>query len=365
MKKMIFFAAIAALALGSCTKTEITGKTEQNAVSFGSYVGSTPVSKATVGDIDLAKLQASEDGFGVYCYYTAKDNYKAGESKPNFMLNQKVTYSSGAWTYSPLKYWPNNDGDKLTFRAYAPYSDGSANCISNLPGEDDARTTLTYTIDTTNPVDLLYAGSEGLSNCTKPSVTGTTNFAFKHALSKISFTYQASVDAVTPGSNDVDANTTINLTAVKVVGSALSESGTFNFATGEWSGLTASTDATLIDTTLAGATKVTSEKAALLRLLGDGSSKANKSCLVFPSASQDLKVTIKYDVITKDSNYASGEVKVPNEITKEISAPLEAGKHYVLNLQIGLTSVKVNVTSVVGWDDATTIIAVDLPKNNE
>jgi len=364
MKKMIFFAAIAALALGSCAKTEITGETVQNAISFGSYVGSTPVSKATVGDIDLAKLQASRDGFGVYCYYTDNSGYAAGTSKPNFMLNQQVTYGNGAWAYDPIKYWPNNDNDKLTFRAYAPYSDGSTNCISNLPGEDDARTTLTYTIDTTNPVDLLYAGTTDLTDLTKPSVTGTTNFAFSHALSKISLTYQASVDAVTPGSNDVDSNTTIKLTAVRVVGTALSESGTFNFATGEWSGLTSSTDATLIDT-IGVNTNVTSEKAALLRLLGDGYSKANKSCLVFPSASQNLKVTIKYDVVTKDSNYASGEVKVSNEITKEITAPLEAGKHYVLNLQIGLTSVKVNVTSVVGWDDATSIIAVDLPKNNE
>lgn len=39
------------------------------------------------------------------------------------MYNQAAEYDSktSAWTYSPIKYWPNRDGDKISFFAYAPY----------------------------------------------------------------------------------------------------------------------------------------------------------------------------------------------------------------------------------------------------
>ena len=42
---------------------------------------------------------------------------------PNFMYDQEVTYDSGAgkWTYSPVKYWPNNPENTITFWAYSPY----------------------------------------------------------------------------------------------------------------------------------------------------------------------------------------------------------------------------------------------------
>ena len=59
---------------------------------------------------------------GIFAYYTGSNDLTISE-KPNFMYNQEVKRSnaSSPWTYSPVKYWPNNPGDKLTFFAYAPY----------------------------------------------------------------------------------------------------------------------------------------------------------------------------------------------------------------------------------------------------
>ena len=45
------------------------------------------------------------------------------------MYNQQVTYNDGAWAYEPVKYWPNEFGnkaisdevDRLSFFAYAPW----------------------------------------------------------------------------------------------------------------------------------------------------------------------------------------------------------------------------------------------------
>lgn len=72
------------------------------------------------GEFTTDDLQAS--GFGVYCWYTGSSNFTtAYASTTVLMLNQKVEYKNDLWTYSPSKYWPLNDDDKLTFRAYAPY----------------------------------------------------------------------------------------------------------------------------------------------------------------------------------------------------------------------------------------------------
>ena len=76
------------------------------------------------GEFDDDALQAS--GFGVYCWYTGTKDYATGShikdyTKTILMLNQKVEYKNAQWTYSPTKYWPLNDEEKLTLRAYAPY----------------------------------------------------------------------------------------------------------------------------------------------------------------------------------------------------------------------------------------------------
>ncbi len=76
------------------------------------------------GEFTNADLQAS--GFGVYCWYTGTKDYATGShikdyTKTILMLNQKVEYKNAQWTYSPTKYWPLNDEEKLTLRAYAPY----------------------------------------------------------------------------------------------------------------------------------------------------------------------------------------------------------------------------------------------------
>lgn len=51
---------------------------------------------------------------------------------PNFMYNQVVSYDTDHWSYSPIKYWPNNGENTLTFWAYAPHPQGVDNGIELL-----------------------------------------------------------------------------------------------------------------------------------------------------------------------------------------------------------------------------------------
>ena len=146
MKKSLFFFAAAALALTACTNDDDALQTGQvqnsnRAVAFDTYTAGTTRAGDPTGVMTTDKLKTADKGFGVFAVYQDGTKYGSLSSTnkvPNFMFNQQVKWSD-AWTYSPLKYWPNettNDSqtspatsthtDYLSFFAYAPYVNLSA-----------------------------------------------------------------------------------------------------------------------------------------------------------------------------------------------------------------------------------------------
>lgn len=119
----------------------------------------------------------SGDRIGVFAYYN-------DSSTPDFMNNQEVAYDGTAWTYSPVKYWPTNVGDKLTFYAYRPYSDNSNNAAVKL-GTNNGKPLLTFNCPDAN-IDLIAAKESGV---TLSSNGGTVPLGFKHLLGKLMFTF--------------------------------------------------------------------------------------------------------------------------------------------------------------------------------
>ena len=96
------------------------------------------------GEYTTEMLQAS--GFGVYCWYTGSNHVDPAFTAPNthikdflgtngqlLMNNHKVTYSGGVWTYTPKKYWPINQEELLTLRAYAPYTSYVMTDVHGMP----------------------------------------------------------------------------------------------------------------------------------------------------------------------------------------------------------------------------------------
>ena len=176
----------------------------------------------------------------------------------NFMWNQKVEWSDPNWTYTPVKYWPNDNtpaDDKgaqgsvahsyLSFFAYAPYVEAA-----ELPGrEDDAAdgiiemtansanidaSYLYYRTSNDNPygvdesIDLLWATTQ---DCYKYDATSDDNdqgrvgdrvqLNFKHALAKLSIYTQLYVDRTADLSSDaypteLDSNTKIFIDNVTI-----------------------------------------------------------------------------------------------------------------------------------------------------
>ena len=141
MKKQLFFLAVAALALASCSSENDVMESQptqqvaaEQAVDFEAYLSRGTTRAGDNGVLTTATLQAHggltpNRGFGVFGYYTNGESY-TGSSRPDFFYNQNVYYSSG-WTYSPIKYWPNEFGgdaisdqvDRVTLFAYAPWVD--------------------------------------------------------------------------------------------------------------------------------------------------------------------------------------------------------------------------------------------------
>jgi len=149
------------------------------------------LTRAAVNTLNLSGVQTL--GFGVFAAHTGLHTYANSSISSNFMHNQKVTYSSGNWTYSPIKYWPNGeDGsdlpDYVSFFAYAPHSSVASACITDfsLPIEmGDPWLIYRLADDVASQVDLLYATP--VLDKTKPADNATdeqkkVSFKFKHAL---------------------------------------------------------------------------------------------------------------------------------------------------------------------------------------
>lgn len=208
MKKSIIFAAVAAIVLAGCTKNETYVKNyDEEAVSFGAYSGRTLTKGGITDDMNLDALKTH--GFGVFATYSGTDDFETAGATDDFMYNQQVKWDgTSAWTYSPIKYWPNPtngqkaDDQKVSFFAYAPYADDTAiaDATYGITGFSIDGTTkhnmLSYTFSKDKPnVDLMWgyktkSGDPAVytinNNLTRPTDKDETiKFVFQHLLSKL------------------------------------------------------------------------------------------------------------------------------------------------------------------------------------
>ena len=275
-------AMLAALVFSACSDQEVVEtasdaalNSEATPVTFGTYLTQSAQTRAgKAGDIvnpgaDGNTLGSLGYEFGVFGYYGDGVKYSETPTNANFMYNQQVSYASSAWTYSPIKYWPNEFGataistgtDYLTFFAYAPYvstASGTTGITAFVEpgstGKTDA-TLAAYDNTTTgdprikyvvaaNPaevVDLLWGVAENTTDyeiadngsltpgkpwidITKQTTDGKVKFLFKHALAKMTFKIDADVDKTEHNhSIVVDDKTKIYVREVTISGAFTTE----------------------------------------------------------------------------------------------------------------------------------------------
>ena len=142
MKKIYLFLATAAL-FAACASDDLSVQEQpqvqaeegvvgfdvytQRAITRGGEWGSLTTNSTGSGIIAM-----TTKGFGVFGYYTNNNEYDQ-RATPNFFYNQFVDWdgTNNVWKYEPVKYWPNEYGDKatsddadlVTYFAYAPWVD--------------------------------------------------------------------------------------------------------------------------------------------------------------------------------------------------------------------------------------------------
>lgn len=244
----IFGLAVASLMLTACSNAEdaVTGsptapKTDGAAINFNAYVNRNTTRGGYEGVLTTDLLKTTANGFGVMAYFTDNQPFSANAT-PNFMYNQQVTHDGSAWTYSPLKYWPNEFGedaaseglDRLSFFAYAPFTkvDLVTGCaeaaeygiIGMTRSSESGYPKVRYiaSFDPSKKVDLCW--SVPLRNQTKDlySVSDPVSFDFNHALASLNVQIDALFDeTAAPGTNALDANTRIWVRSVTFEGFAI------------------------------------------------------------------------------------------------------------------------------------------------
>ena len=348
--------ALAALAFVGCAKDEVKSSVD-NAIEFGTYLGRDAQTKGSVFDTDGMKTQ----GFGVFAYYTNDAQYSA-TATPNFMYNEKVTYAGNTWTYAPVKYWPNEATDYVSFFAYAPYADSYT-----VPESGDPIIDFAVSADVTEHIDLVAAVNSHI-NCQKQAVNDVVKFTFKHALSRVGFKVEAVMDEVNDQENgdedndnqnkDIAEGTTISVQEVEIY-SYFNNSGKLNLNGAEWTDRAFSYTSYKLtrDNFEAVADKVTITPTPL-------NNEESYMMLIPTAASNKVKVRVKYTVTTEDDKLTGDASVVENNITSdEFDFQFDQGKAYTFVLHLGLTSVKLDA-EVADWEDMGDYV-VNVPNNFE
>lgn len=349
--------ALAALALlaAACGKIE-TWEGDPVPVAFSTYARQS--TKADASYVAPGANFATGAQIGVFGFYHdgngATDGSWAADQAadnniPDYMYNQLVTkQDDGSWTYSPIKYWPNETGagatsehaDKLSFWGYYPriaeanytadaamytgtdavlrfWKAGSttepyANDVSGLP-----RVTFTQSEDPAQMVDLMFAAPQ--QDLTKPSLDGKVQFVFRHALALVEFQLAEGTGAEV---------TNMTLTKIKKSGTCADPSA----APIAWTDAAGSFNIARTNETVTGNT--------LLRILA-----------VPQDIDADATFTLTYNI-----QFASSDPSHPDPIVytgESADAKLfktgtgaygvtkwEAGKHYIYRISAGLDRIE-------------------------
>lgn len=397
----LFFLPLLLWSCGAADTGAITPEGEPVPVRFNTYIAQDAASRAAdhtqLSNItDIASLRTV--GFGVFGYYDDDKPYDFQNDIPNFMYNQQVAWSTDRWTYSPLKYWPNETGsesdgrtDHLSFFAYAPYlnNDPRLTCSAN-DAKGDPTVTYTTPEDLSQCLDVLYAtkpdGTSPLTDLTKQNVDDSVTFSFHHTMSRLNFNVCAAFDEIAAGTNAKADSTriTVERITLETDGSdgtttpLFYTAGTLNLRTGSWtppakaSGsatatpqLVLSGDALNPDVRDQGDKCVYQMKDANKNIIpgvdNTWRNAGNGYLTLVPNANPtsstpQLKVTIVYHTTSDDPRLilSSGRSRVTSTVSNTLSGfRFERGKAYAINLLIGMTSVKFTV-QVQNWRDPIT-----------
>ena len=327
MKKIVILAALAAVAMTSCSK-EGDNVSQTNAIEFRGVTEKTRASLV--------------DGLGEFTNFFVHA-YKEETTLPStfdFMAGTPVHRTAplaATWTYSPVKYYPT-DGSYVSFYAYAPIKDinmtnpvvaaGEVSFDYTVPADQSVSNTAT---------DLLVAAAPELT-------AGTVAFVFDHALSAVNFT------ATSAAANPQELIFTISKAEIIEV---------FNEGTFEYDNTAA-----VVGTWATTGSEVTYKSSVRNVAVAVGDSEtllsANDYLMVLPQdVTASSKVVITYSVMDGAGDYIYNNEELELDFPVTFTA-FEMGKRYNFTFTFDTTSgsgllnpIVFDVTTLNNWVDET------------
>lgn len=344
MKKTVFIAALAVVAMASCTKNEISQSTRTNEIKFATPVLARHTKSVEITDVNYPQSAS----FNVYAWYNSGNSFDAEHASP-YMTNVQVSHdpgindategTGGAWVPADNYYWPKQG--VLTFDAYSP------NGLSgDVTATAEAGITVTnHVVSTTlaSQQDFLYATRAK----SKTSSTGTNatydgvDIAFNHALAVVKFQAKTA--------DDYHLTTTIKIKDIKL--KQIKNIGTFNqnesTSSPAWSDNPSGSETyvALENNDASTSTPVNTELSAV-----------GSSVIVLPQtfAPSTQELYIEYYIKTSVSNEILQTKSFYLNTTEVSSAEYSwaIGKRYTYNIVFSLDKVYF-APSVDTWDDIT------------
>lgn len=212
MKKVLFI-VLALAAVVACNKTEVVEQSSGNAITFDNAF----IDNATKSVTDPSFTNSNMfDDFAVYGFVEGASIFD-GTTVSQSIENTELISD---WRYEGTQYWIA--GAKYNFCAVAPKTGGNwvkGSC--NVSGTAIS-TVLNFT--NTGEVDLLYAQPAQIEG--KVSENEKVSFSFRHALSKVKFSFTNAYNAT---------NATIKVKNIKITNSYKTGTASFDQTNTSWS----------------------------------------------------------------------------------------------------------------------------------
>ena len=338
-------AAAILLTLGSgCARINQGGGFSTVPLSFRSYT-TRPLVKSDPTILGPGELP---DGsrFGVFAFYqqgvvgSSTAHWGNGGARsswsPNFMFNQAVDFDGSDYDYSPLRYWPSNEENTISFWAYYPYSLYSAGNTGALKFYSSDGTTpytaastglpvVKYTVpqDPAQQVDILFDSFANVDktygNCLEPGVVPIT---LRHALCLVEFRLREGTGATI---------NSMSLTGLKWSGTCTDPGAR------SWTDQTDASPIEYHDLSLDGT--------LIMRML------------MMPQSLAGVELSINYDIVFESSAPSvypdpivySGNVGSAALTTSGITS-LVAGQHYIFTINAGFERIEFEEAVADGED---------------
>lgn len=326
----------AMIAIASCQREDVphNGTPEENGtpISFSAIHASLDTKGDDGGAEDGSATGTATPEISSFHVWASRTFGQTGSPTTDNTIfsGEEVTYNSGVWQYSPVRYWQTGS---YQFVAVSQMTDTKTSYTGSLT---NSSLNLSFTSPgwnlSTTPADLIVASATA-SGQTQRNNNTEVAFSFNHQLAMVKFTAK----------NTDPRDATISIKSISIKGNKTTASGMTYFASS-----TPTTTWTFSDVTPIQQLQMQfDEGKTAITLAKDSKTTLTSELMVFPQGCT-LEIEILYDVV------ANGGTSSNNSKSATKTVSWDAGKIYEYNINVTSDHISfVEEPTVVDWGTTT------------